>query len=85
MTHEITRNPDGSINVRCRAFTGFSLAVHRVMVGLDDGGERVRVYDSIAGHYTTCHALSARTQRRIVKIWKEDCVRLAAECDDLDS
>lgn len=38
---------------------------HRVRVG-DDG--TVRVWDTVAGHFTTCHAMSVRTQGRLRNI-----------------
>jgi uncharacterized protein (DUF2141 family) len=32
-----------------------------------DGSIVVRVYDSVAGYYTTCHSLSAQVCRRVAK------------------
>jgi len=53
------------ITVRCRAFSGQPTRTHRVMVEQDG---MVRVWDEVAGHYTTCHALSHATIRRIVRM-----------------
>lgn len=47
--------------VRCRAFSGYGVRNHRCLIS----GRTVRVYDPIAGYYTTCHSLSAATQARI--------------------
>lgn len=49
--------------VRCRAFTGQGVRTHRCLIS----GRTVRVHDPIAGHYTTCHRLSAATQARIAR------------------
>jgi hypothetical protein len=51
-----------TMTIRCKAFDGEGVRTNRVMV--DDDGT-VRVYDSVAGYYTTCHSLSERTMRRI--------------------
>jgi hypothetical protein len=53
------------IKVRCRAINGI-MDDYRVMV--DDDGT-VRVWDSVAGYYTTCHGLGDSAQRRIRKLW----------------
>ena len=50
------------ITIRAHAFTGEGIRAQRVSV--DDDGT-IRVYDSVAGYYTTCHSLSASAQRRI--------------------
>lgn len=55
---------DIEVTERCKAFTGQTVKEHRILIGAD---KTVRVWDGIAGHYTTCHALSKSTQRRIVK------------------
>jgi hypothetical protein len=52
------------LTVRARAFTGRGVETIRVLVR--DGV--VRVWDSIAGHYTTCHSLSQSAVRRIVRL-----------------
>jgi hypothetical protein len=50
------------ITIRAKAFAGEGVRTHRAMV--EDG--RVYVWDCVAGHYTTCHALSASAIRRIL-------------------
>ena len=51
------------MTIRAKAFTGEGIRSHRVMV--DD--VNVRVYDPVAGYYTLCHCLSAKTVRRIIR------------------
>ena len=51
---------DRTIEMRCKAFRE-GVRMNRVQV---DDGTTVRVWDSVAGHYTTCHRLSAAAQRR---------------------
>ena len=60
-----TTNQDRQIEMRCRAFTATPIQLHRIRVSADG---TVRVYDSIAGHYTTCHSLSQGAQRRARKL-----------------
>lgn len=50
------------LTVRCRPFTGSAIGNHKVRIEADGS---VTVWDSVAGHYTTCHILSAATCRRI--------------------
>ncbi len=57
-----TMTADKILTVRCRPFTGSPIGNHKVRVDADG---TVRVYDSVAAHYTTCHILSEATQRRI--------------------
>jgi hypothetical protein len=52
------------LTIRCRAFAQEGVRSNRVAVEADG---TVRVWDSVAGHYTTCHSLSAKTQARIRK------------------
>lgn len=52
------------LTVKCKAFSHEGVKSHAVQVL----GETVYVWDPIADHYTTCHALSQATQRRIVKM-----------------
>jgi hypothetical protein len=49
-----------------RAFTGSSQWGYRATVDMDG---TVRVYDSIAGHYTTCHALTTRQLAYVRRMW----------------
>lgn len=67
-----------TITARARAFTGEGVRSHRMTV---DGEGTVCVWDPVAGHYTTCHAMSERTCRRIRQ---EAIERLldAARCAD---
>ena len=51
-------------NAKVKAFSGEGVRKNRIMIDDDDA---VRVYDSVAGYYTTCHALSARTVARLVR------------------
>lgn len=50
------------ITARAKAFSGEGVRVHRMWV--DDV---VRVWDSTAGYYTTCHSLSKAAVKRIIK------------------
>lgn len=58
---------DKIVTARARAFSAEGVRQHKFMVESDG---TVRVYDPVAGHYTTCHALSAGALRRIRKIAK---------------
>ena len=49
------------VTVSAVAFTGQSRRTHRCTVGTDGA---VLVWDSVAGHYTACHILSAAALRR---------------------
>ena len=62
-------NPTREENVRCKAFAGQGVKLHRVRVSFDVGGmASVTVWDSVAGHFTRCHSISPKAQRRIVAI-----------------
>ena len=50
--------------IRCKAFSGEGVRLNRVSISADG---TVRVYDSVAGHYTTMHSLSQSALRRIRK------------------
>lgn len=54
-----------TITTRAKAFSGRSIETIRASVDADG---TVRVYDSVAGHYTTCHSLSPSAQRRIRRL-----------------
>lgn len=62
---------DRFITIRCKSFTGEGVRTHRIMVDADRVEGRdvtrgtVRVWDDVAGHFTTCHSLSDATIRRI--------------------
>ena len=49
------------VTIRAKAFSGEGVRTHRCRVEQDG---TVRVWDSIAGHYTVCHSLSASAMRR---------------------
>lgn len=51
------------ITVRAKAFSDEGVRKHRVLV--DD--VNVRVWDSVAGHYTLCHSLSRSAVKRIIR------------------
>jgi hypothetical protein len=51
-----TQNQDVVVNVMVKPFSGQRRKMHRCMVS---PGGTVRVWDSVAGHYTLCHSLSA--------------------------
>ena len=53
------------VSIRTRAFTGYG--IEKILAVVDRDG-RVWVYDSIAGHFTTCHALTPRSIKRIQKL-----------------
>lgn len=52
------------LTARAHAFTGYGLGTYSFLVKK----RVVLVYDSVAGHYTSCHALSKRTQSRIRRL-----------------
>jgi hypothetical protein len=54
-----------TITARAKAFAAESVKTHKFQV--DDAGT-VRVWDSVARHYTTCHSLSVSAIRRIRKL-----------------
>lgn len=49
---------------KCKAFATESPRKYRLYWD----GSSLRVWDSVAGHYTTCHAISARAARRLVRL-----------------
>lgn len=53
------------ITARARAFSGEGINTHKFSISTDG---TVRVWDRVAGHYTTCHAMSAATQARLRKL-----------------
>lgn len=53
----MSKTTDITVTVRCRPFSGFPRDEYRCIVESDGN---VLVWDSIAGHYTRCHSLSAR-------------------------
>lgn len=60
------------IKARCVAFSGEAAREHRVAVEFDgDYANSVRVWDSVAGHYTTCHSLTGRAKARLIRLARE--------------
>jgi hypothetical protein len=56
---------DKTIKMRCKAFAADRFALmHRLQVSSDGS---VRVWDSVAGHFTLCHDLSLAAQLRARK------------------
>ena len=53
------------IKIRARAFSDEGIREHRVAV--DEDGT-VRVWDGVAGYYTTCHCLCDSAIRRARKL-----------------
>ena len=50
------------LEAKVKAFTGQPWRSHKLSVSQDG---TVRVWDDVAGHYTTCHCMSAATQTYI--------------------
>lgn len=57
------------IEAKAKAFSTESPRTYSFM--LLPGGE-VKVYDDVAGYYTSCHSLSLSAQRRILEMAKGD-------------
>lgn len=56
---------DARVLARARAFSHQPMQEYCFNVSSDG---TVKVFDSVAGHYTSCHAMSKRTMRRICKL-----------------
>jgi len=54
-----------TLTARARTWSGWGVSTERFAADADG---TVSVWDPIAGHYTTCHALSDSAERRIRKI-----------------
>lgn len=52
---------------RAKAFSRQGVRNHKFLLSQDG---TIRVWDAIAGHYTTCHSLSTSAQARLRKIAK---------------
>lgn len=50
---------------RAKFFAGYGITTEKVRVDADGN---VRVWDSVAGHYTLCHSLTPRAAKRIAKL-----------------
>jgi hypothetical protein len=68
----VLENNDVELTIRCNAFSGEGARENKVLVEPGRNGA-ILVWDSVAGHYTACHSLSARTQVKIrsqaIGIW----------------
>ncbi len=73
MATTVRENQDVELEMRIKAFTGEGVRLNKILVEAGRKGA-VLVWDSVAGHYTTCHCLSERTQKRIrreaLHVWK---------------
>lgn len=56
--------PHVEVKERCRAFSGEPVRLHLVRIY---GDRSIRVWDSVAGNFTTCHALTKKAQKRILE------------------
>lgn len=56
------------ITARAKAFSNEGIMTHKFSVEADG---TVRVWDSVAAHFTTCHCLSESAQDRIRKLATE--------------
>jgi len=61
------------ITAKAKFFSGFGLETLPVRVELPtaDSSAKIRVWDRVAGHYTTCHALSGSAQKRLIRLAHE--------------
>ena len=53
------------ITARAKAFSNEGIKTHQFSVDADG---TVRVWDSVAGHYTRCHILSKSAETRLRKL-----------------
>ena len=60
----VLKNQDVEMTIRCRAFSGEGVRNNKILVEPGKNG-RVLVWDSVAGHYTACHSIAAKTQAKI--------------------
>lgn len=71
MNAVVKQNQDVELTVRCKAFSCEGVRNNRLLVEADG---TIRVFDSVAGHYTTAHAISKATESKIRKLalhaWK---------------
>lgn len=57
-----------TITTRARAFSGYG--IQQITARVDADGT-VRVWDSVAGYYTTCHSLSDSACARIRRLARQ--------------
>lgn len=50
---------------KCRAFSCEGIKTNTLALDADG---KINVWDFFAGHYTRCHILTARTQRRLARL-----------------
>lgn len=71
----VLKNQDVEMTIRCRAFSGEGVRENKILVEPGKNG-RVLAWDAVAGHYTACHSIAARTQARIksrvINFWAFD-------------
>ena len=60
----VLKNQDVEMTIRCKAFSGEGVRENKILVEPGKNG-RVLAWDSVAGHYTACHSIAARTQAKI--------------------
>lgn len=53
------------ITARAKAFSNEGIKSHKFSINADS---TVRVWDAVAGYYTTCHCLSKSAEARIRKL-----------------
>lgn len=56
-----------TVTARAKAFSKDGIREHRFLVNED----QVLVFDAVAGHYTSCHALAKSAEKRIRKLAAE--------------
>ena len=71
MNAVVKQNQDVELTVRCKAFSSEGVRSNRLLV---EANGTIRVFDSVAGHYTTVHAIGKATESKIRKLalhaWK---------------
>ena len=72
MTATVTASQDVELTIRCRAFSGEGVRENKVLIEPGKNG-RVLAWDSVAGHYTSCHSIAAKTQAKLksqaINLW----------------
>jgi hypothetical protein len=68
----IAQTNDVELTIRCKAFSGEGARMNKVLVEPGRSGA-ILVWDSVAGHYTACHSIGAKTQAKIrsqaIRLW----------------
>lgn len=60
----MSNNNDTIITARAKAFSSEGVRTHRFLVA----GSDVRVWDPVAGFFTSCHSLAPSAVRRIARL-----------------